>query len=307
MLRLLTEGQGQGAPVPRLGWRLVDAWRPVLRGATSLEAVIDSVVNDARAWEHAPVLAFRYLKVEKRGPKIFGGLTPPLAVLRAWLLRMSQCGDRPARASLAYASALMCETASSPLKKPPTQLQLAEQGIHADPAVPLDQSAMPTYFDFTSRNAQFFDQITAIRAYLDRDRVAAALSTGRPDADVPRTMDWDPGADTPAAIYTGHSRGYHPVAEWLAFRGLVFFPVTGSGERLETTACSGRRKSGTITWPLWDRPMQQDTIRSLIAYPQLTDLDAAERGALGIVALHQAGLVKKADGYSGMFSPSRPI
>lgn len=126
------------------------------------------------------------------------------------------------------------------------------------------------------------------------------------DRNAPRSMDWDPAADTPGSVYTGYTRGFLPVAEWLAFRGLVCFPITGVGEKLRTTACSGRRLSGKFVWPLWEVPAGPATVRSLIAYPGLDRLDSAARQVLGIAAVLRAGLTKKADGYSGMFSPAQP-
>lgn len=46
-------------------------------------------------------------------------------------------------------------------------------------------------------------------------------------------------------------------------------------------------------------------MRSLVAYAKLEGLDAAQREALGVVAVLRAELTKKADGYSGMFAPAR--
>lgn len=76
---------------------------------------------------------------------------------------------------------------------------------------------------------------------------------------------------------------------------------------IRTTACTGRRLAGEFVWPLWEVPAGPETVRSLVAYPGLDRLGAEERRALGIAAMLRAELTKKADGYSGMFSPSRPV
>lgn len=292
-----------GDSPPRLSWHLLDAWRPLLHGPPSYDAVVDAVHEDALVWERAPILLFRYLKIEKQGPKPFAGLKAPLGVLRHWLAERRAAGDEQ---SLSHACALMCETAWERIEKPVTFEQLVEHGIEFAADTPLDRSSLPTSFDFTSRNAQFLDQVATIREYLDRRIIEAGLRRGEPDASAPRSMDWDPAADRPGAIYTGYEGGFIPVAEWLAFRGLACFPVAGEGASLQTTACSGRRLAGEFVWPLWETPAGPATVRSLVAYPGLDRLASGERQALGITAVLRAVLTKKADGYSGMFAPSRP-
>lgn len=291
-------------PSTLLSWKLLDAWRPVLHGPTSIDEVVDAVRDDAGKWETAPILAFRYLKQEKNGPKEVGGLRAPVGVLRKWMLHRRSAADET---SLAYACALMCETATEPLEEAVGPDVLAKRGIEVDDGAPLDRVTMPTFFDFTSRNAQFLEQVAAIRAYLDRSVVEAGLVHGRLDPRAPRTLYWDPSADTPAAIYTGFAGGFLPAAEWLAFRGLVCFPLAGSGSRLVATACSGRRKEGELVWPLWGAPAGIDAVRSLVAHPGLARLDGAARAALGISTVLRAALTKQADGKTGMFSPAQPV
>jgi hypothetical protein len=303
LLRVLADCS-QGGSAPALSWRFSDAWRPVVYGPASFDEVADTVLEDARRWEASPLFELRYLKLEKRGPKAVGGLKAPVAVLRRWLEQRRDAGDD---ASLAAASALMCETANEPADETASAEQLAAAGIEFDPAAPLDRQTLPTYFDFTSRNAQFLEQAKQIRADLQREAVVAGLAEGRGDPAAKRSMDWDPAADTPGAIYTGYTRGFLPVAEWLAFRGLACFPVTGLGKRLTTTGCSGRRLAGEFVWPLWEVPARLRTVASLVGRPYLAKLDAFERQALGIAAMFRAELTKKADGYSGMFAPSEPI
>lgn len=287
----------------RLGWTHLDAWRPVLYDSESLEAIIDLVADDAASWSQAPILGFRYAKIEKRGAKPVASLTPPAAVLRKWLEDRRDAEDWD---SLEIACALMCETATESLKGAPSRLDHEKFGIAVDPTAPLDRRTLPTFFDFTSRNAQFLDQINLIRGYLTRPALKAQLTQGLPDYDAPRSMDWDPSSDTPGAIYTGFRRGFFPTAEWLAFRGLASLPVTGNGERLQNTACAGRRKQGTFVWPLWQGPVGPEAVRSLLSYPRIERLKPTEREALGIAAVFQADLIKMADGYNGMFSPARP-
>lgn len=288
---------------PLLSWRLLDAWRPLLHGPASFDAVAETVHEDARAWESAPILRFRYVKIEKNGPKAVGGLRPPLAVLRRWLRERREEGDE---VSLAYGTALMCEITGEPIQEPPSVDQFRENGIEFDTDAPLDLSAGRTFFDFTARNAQFLEQVEEIRSYLSQEIISDGLRSGRPDSRAPRSMDWDPTADTPGAIYTGYTRGFLPVAEWLAFRGLVALPVASGGLGTNTTACTGRRLGGAFIWPLWEAPTPPPTSRSLITWPRLDQLEPNALRALGVTTVLRADLTKKADGYSGMFSPARP-
>ena len=50
-----------------------------------------------------------------------------------------------------------------------------------------------------------------------------------------------------------------------------------------------------------------DSVRSLLSYPNLSELTDDQRRALGISALLSADLTKKADGYTGTFAPARPL
>lgn len=147
--------------------------------------------------------------------------------------------------------------------------------------------------------------VSSIRLAVDRAIVDEGLRSGRVDAAAPRSMDWDPMADTPGAIYTGHARGLLPVAEWLAFRGLGNLLVSSRGASISTTACTGRRLGGEFVWPLWEAPTGRETARSLLAWPRLDRLGPDVLRALGITTVLRADLTKKADGYSGMFSPTR--
>ena len=292
------------ATLPRLSWRQLDGWRPCLHGPGSVEDVASLVHQDAQAWQEAALLQFRYVKVEKGGAKQVGGLRAPVAVLRAWLLDRRAAGDE---LSLSYAQALMSESASELNKKPPTAEHLRAASIPLSEDVPLEQSTERTFFDFTSRNAQFLEQVAKIRGHLTLEAIERALERGDPEPDAPCTLDWDLSSDVPASIYTGYARGFLPTHEWLAFRGLVCFPVTGLGARARTTACQGRRLRGAFLWPLWEAPAGPDTVRSLIGRMDLERLTPNERQALGISIVLRAQLTKKADGYTGTFAPPGPV
>ena len=297
--------RNRSAEEPRLSWRLDDRWHPVLHGVEgSLETIVEHVAKDAEAWATAPVLKFRYPKREKRGLKLVGALAAPVAVYREWVKGRLDAGDFE---SLKYAAALAFEAAAEPRKDSVTEEELRRYGIPFDKAAPIDHCTLPTVFDFTSRNAQFLEQVEEIRKLLDLDSIRDTLRNGTPDPHADRTLDWDPAADAPGAIYGRRVVGLRPAAEWLAFRGLAFFPVAGGSGQLRTTACRGRRKAGEFIWPLWEVEATAPVIASLLRCPDLDRLDPAARRERGITQVFRSRLTKKADGYSGMFAPAEPV
>lgn len=306
VLRLLDErSRATPAPPPRLSWRWTRRWSPVLHGPWSMDELIDLAQQDAEAWQHAAPLRLRYPKQEKSGVKLVGALKPPVAVVRAWLADALARGDQTA---LAYSAALMHELAHERLDeaKVVSADRIEAEGLACDRDAPFDESLLPTPFDFTSRNAQFLEQVEVIRASVTPERLAAALRDGASDPTAARTLDWDQGADVPGALFARATSTAHPGAEWLAFRGLVYFPVAGLGGSLRATSCRGRRKRGAFVWPLWEVPATPDAVASLLRYPAIETLTRAERHLLGVVEVFQAAMTVKADGYNGMFAPTRP-
>ncbi len=304
LLQVLNDSRTPEQDAPCLYWKLLDAWRPVLRGVTSLESVARLIFDDRTRWAGSSILGFRYVKQEKQGPKAVGGLKAPLGVVRAWTRSLR---DEKDEASLAYGSALFCQDVTEPSDRSAGEEAHRALGIAMDNEVPTSATVERSFLDLTARNAQFLEQVEVIRDYITLERIVRALDTGEVDYDAPRTLDWDPASDTPGAIYTGFRRGYLPVHEWLGFRALSLFPLAGSGSRVRMTACTGRRLDGEFSWPLWERPASIHAIRALLGYPQLSQLDSDQRRAFGVAELLSAGLTKKADGYSGTFAPGRPV
>lgn len=290
---------------PRLSWRLLDTWRPILHGVSSLGTLAQVVFEDRQRRADSAVLNFRYVKQEKQGPKPVGGLKAPLAVVRAWAREARKKRDE---ASLAHAAALFCQDVTEVNKQPAAINDYRSEGIEVDEEIGLERTVERSFLDFTSRNAQFLEQVEEIRKHLTTvEYVHDALEKGDVDYEAKRTLDWDPASDTPGAIYTGFRRGFLPVHEWLGFLALELLPLAGSGQRVRMTACTGRRLDGQFTWPLWERPATTDAIYALLGHPDLPKLDQQARRAFGISELFAAGLTKKADGYTGTFAPGRPV
>lgn len=289
---------------PRLGWQHSGTWRPVLTGIETVGDLAALVLSDARSTNTDKLFGFSYLKLEKRGAKPVQALTPPVAVLRAYLRAKL---DEGAWEIADFASCLMCENASTTIasEKRIESATLASAGIPFDPVTSLTSAALQTPFDFTSRNAQFLDQILHVRDALSIDVVVDELTAGT-GAACPRMMGWDATAQPPSALFSSFRPAAHPAAEWMAFRGLAFFGLVAQANRIPMPSFTGRRKAGRFSWVLWKGLLPSDVIRTCVARASLLT-DAAERAARGCLAAFSVSMMKDATGYEGAVSPTNAI
>jgi hypothetical protein len=308
ILQILDErARAAGGAPPRLAFRESGRWRPVIRGADSVAAILEYVRADVEAWSDSPVLAFRYLKVKKSRPERFGRLTPPLAVVRGFLRDRMRAGDE---ASLAHFCALVAETATQPADAEdiasPAQLQ--GEGILFDPAAAPDRTCSQTPFDFSSRNMQFLDQIDCIRGAITArpEWIERELVHNVPVSESVRTMSWDTTAKVPGAQYPRRTPANRPTTEWLAFRGLTFLPVFGKGKNVLATACRGRRLNGEFIWPVWVPFATSQVTRSLLAYPEIEAISANGLRALGVAQLFRSRFAKLGK-YDAILTPTEPV
>ncbi len=305
VLLVLSERAG---PKPKLAWRNEGSWRPVLmqHDVATIQSLAGVLSKDLVGWENEPMLAFEYPKLEKLGVKMFAGLRPPLQIFRPWIRRLR---DMNARRSLTYACALLSETAVEEMKedKGLSAELLAQNGIPFDPEADSRLGLMPTHFDFTSRNAQFLDQLRHIRGQLTEEAFLAELEGRRSPLSGVRRMEWDPDSSVPGAIQSVATVPVRPAAEWLAFRGLACLPAFGVPGTLNVTACRGRRKNGRFVWPIWEGCLSSDVVQSVLGYPGWEDASTHVRRTAGVTAVYTASLSKAADGYSGRFEPSAVV
>ena len=97
-----------------------------------------------------------------------------------------------------------------------------------------------------------------------------------------------------------------PGADWLAFRGLIFYPVMrNSRGSLRTTACDAEWKSSAFRWPRWTRPATRHVVCSLVAGPSPVSRPAkatpADLAARGIASIRQASIRRTDQGGYGSF------
>jgi hypothetical protein len=300
---------GPGSSPPLLGWTDSGAWRPVIVTPHTQSGLTSLLMAESIAFSKSRVFSIKYPKLEKNGAKVFAGLKIPRGVVRAWLFDAIDSGDFEA---LRICSGLFSEACLEPIKEKNVagREDVERLRITVCRGSSLSEATVPTHFDFTTRNTQFIDQVEQIRcglcsAYFD------ALFVGTPLTNVrSRSMGWDPFADAPGALFSESVRGgssTNPATEWLAFRALANFPCFGLRGRLETGSCTGSRKRGRFTWPLWDGFATPAAVRSLLSRRWSESVSVREREELGVVALFESRLTKAADGYTGVFAPCRPV
>jgi hypothetical protein len=132
------------------------------------------------------------------------------------------------------------------------------------------KAAKPTHLHFTAGQQRFLQMVRMLAASVDRSRIDEAVrGPWRYDSELP-SLSWDVRGERVYAVRatnpSNDKRLGVPGADWLAFRGLVFYPVmrTENGG-LRTTACNGKWKRSAFRWPLWSAPCSRQTAVSLVA------------------------------------------
>lgn len=171
--------------------------------------------------------------------------------------------------------------------------------------------AKPTHLHFTAGQQKFLNMVRELAAAVDRDHLQKAIcGPWRYDSPLP-SLSWDSRGERVYAVRavnpSTEKRLGVPGADWLAFRGLVFYPVTRTSRgSLRTTACDAEWKSSAFRWPIWTRPATRHVISSLVADPTLVSrpptATPADLAARGIASIRQASIRRTDQGGYGSFS-----
>lgn len=170
--------------------------------------------------------------------------------------------------------------------------------------------AKPTHLHFTAGQQKFLSMVRELADTVDRDRLQEAIcGPWRYDSPLP-SLSWDARGERVYAVRavnpSNEKRLGVPGADWLAFRGLVFYPVmrTSRGS-LRTTACDVEWKNSAFRWPIWTRPVTRYVVRSLVADPSLVSrpptATPADLAARGIASIRQASIRRSDQGGYGSF------
>jgi hypothetical protein len=271
-------------PVATLRWTDDLVPHPVVSGVPDLGELLDILDKDRAEWTASSVLGFRAdgepLPDAKPGGKD----------LRRWFEFVADDGRRSDADHLC--------------------------AIVAEDAHDNNGKAKPTHLHFTAGQQKFLSMVRELAQRLDRDRLKEAIEgPWRYDSPLP-SLSWDSRGERVYAVRatnpSNDKRLGVPGADWLAFRGLVFYPVmrTLSGS-LRTTACDPEWKSSAYRWPLWTVPATRNVVKSLVADPSLVAKDAslypAALTARGISSVRQSKIRRSDQGGYGSFSAAETL
>ncbi len=271
----------ENATAPRLVWRLLGTYTPVLVDGPDQDTLLGILVEDARRLKGEPALELRYPK--KGDGAMAHDLKPPPDVLVEHLRNLVRTESR---LSLDYAAALATDVAT-------------DNG----------GNIKPTAFHFTAGQQEFLAMVTQLRDAVTRDDFQEALFGPWMYAKPLPVLQWD---NTTARDYAYRASDPSkekklgvPGADWLAFRGLPFLRVAPVGDRIATTGCFGGWKTGSFRWPIWSVPLSRDVVSALLASAEIADLRPDVLAARGIAVVFEANIRRSDQGGYGSFTPAR--
>ncbi len=249
----------------------------VVGGARDLETILEVLDSDRQRWAGSPMLGFP-------AKRPLPDAKPSQALLRDWFEAVLEAGDK---ADMDLLCALVAENA------------LDGNG-----------NAKPSHLHFTAGQQQFLEMVRTLAAKVDASRLREAVrGPWAYDSPLP-SLSWDARGERVYAVRaTDPSKDKRlgvPGADWLAFRGLIFYPVRMVNGSLRTTACDREWKRSSFRWPLWSAPATRQTVYSLVADPGLVTQGTApprsrDLAARGIQSILQAPIRRTDTGGYGSF------
>lgn len=273
MLEATAGGAGNG----RLHWRYEGTWHAVLSSThADVGALLDWLDADRQRCVSDPALALQY-----DGKK---DLKSPPDVFRMFLETLTTEMTVANRRSVDWVSAFA-----------------------TDVAVDNKGNTKPTALHFTAGQQQFLQMALELANHVTKEDLREAIvGPWRYQRPLP-VMGWDATSARDYALRASNpsldKKLGVPGADWLALRGLVFFPTVPRGNRILTTACAGGWKDGEFCWPLWTVPLTAPVVRSVLRQP-IVSMAPAERTARGIGAVFSSGIRRSDQGGYGSLEPA---
>jgi CRISPR-associated endonuclease Cas3-HD len=175
-------------------------------------------------------------------------------------------------------------------------------------------SATPFCFITGSGHQYFLDTARQLMGEATPERVRSALFEPWTYTDKGLSLRWDPREAARYALMDVDPGPLGAYTVWmanlLAYKALVLFPSAPGASGLQTTGWS-RSTGEFFTWPIWERPADPDTIRSMLLLDILA-VTAPDRSALrasGIATIFRAQRVKVGSGtnFKINFTPARGV
>lgn len=210
----------------------------IVGGVSDLDSLLHALDRDRQAWRDSALLGF-----PQDSP--LPNAKPGVKLLREWFEAVAGQHDRRADPDLLCA-------------------------LVAEGALDGNGKAKPTHLHFTAGQQHFLAMVRVLAADVDRERLREAVcGPWRYDGSLP-SLSWDVRGERVYAVRaTNPSKEKRlgvPGSNWLAFRGLVFYPVTRTVTgSLRTTACDAEWKRSAFRWPIWSAPCTRNVAGSLVA------------------------------------------
>jgi hypothetical protein len=231
-------------------------------------------------------------------------LTVPAGVDERWLLaalieelrRLGDCRALTFSDDLAVAQDAFRKVASHAQEHASARSHLAADFIAAFASDVIADSKSGIVQDTAWRtmsgagHQHFLGFIRVLAAETTMDHLRYALFAPWTYSDPPPSLRWDPMDDRRYALRWSEPSG-DPIrtvrgANALAIQGLPLFPAHPEGGTLVTTGFRRIPRQGTFfTWPVWEKPLTLEVIRSLLGLRELQDDNPPHQclRALGIV------------------------
>jgi hypothetical protein len=264
-----------------LHWRYHGGWRPVVQAPDlTRESLIVLLDEDRQRCANDPALALEYAGTHD--------LKPPPRVFREYAARILEASSMTQRRSIDWVAAFA-----------------------TDIAVDNKGNTKPTALHFTAGQQTWLAMVLQLVAMVEPEDFSEALWGPWTYQRLSPVMGWDATANRDYALRASNPSGDKktgvPGADWLAVRGLSFFPVVPRGSKVLTTGCHGEWKTGTFLWSLWEVPLEREMIRTLLRFSRLKALSERERSARGIVAVFEASIRRSDQGGYGSLSPPQQL
>ncbi|MYA86412.1 MAG: hypothetical protein F4Y12_12620 [Acidimicrobiaceae bacterium] len=161
--------------------------------------------------------------------------------------------------------------------------------------------AKPTDLHFTAGRQLFLKMARDVLSGVTEDDLREALIGPWQYTSKLPSLRWDVSDDRAYALSafdptdnTNNPKLTVPGAECLAILGLCMFPVFPGHGKTATTGCSGTWRSGSFSWPLWDRPASPNIVRTLVTHAHAGCLgdDSLERSlpSLGVFRILESSI-----------------
>lgn len=181
------------------------------------------------------------------------------------------------------------------------------------------RKAKPTHLHFTAGQQQFLEMVRALRIDVNKHMLKEAVDGPWEYKSPLPSLSWDARGERLYAVRatnpSGDKRLSVPGAEWLAFRGLIFYPVSSAAGSLRTTACDRDWKRSAFRWPLWSVPASREVVwslvgdRSLVSEPSLYGrrIQVGDLASRGISRVMESPIRRSDQGGYGSFGGSETL